>query len=96
MVPVTLKANVCVVMACPTEKSVFVLVPLCELEDILFCIEEFKRAASHLGCDRADKFENFGSIVSGHDCDNWAAAQADGTENDENDFTECLDQPLPF
>ena len=65
--------------------------PFGEMENILFCVEEFKRAANYLGYDHADMFENFGNIVSGHDYDNWTAARADGLENNDDDFIECLD-----
>ena len=91
MVPVTLKINYD--DGTSNKKNVYMIQPFGEMENILFCVEEFKRAANHLGCDHADEFENFG-IVSGHDYDNWTAACAEGTGNDENDFTECLDRFL--
>ena len=80
MVQVTLKINYD--GGTSNKKSVYMIQPFGEMKNILFCIKEFKRAANYLGCDHADKFENFGNIVSGHDCDNWTAACAEGTEND--------------
>ena len=92
MVPVTLKMNYD--DGTSNKKNVYMIQPFGEMEDILYCVEEFKRAANYLGHDHADKFENFGNIVSGHDYDNWTAARTEGTENNENDFTECLEHFL--
>ena len=72
MVQVTLKINYD--DGTSNKKNVHMIQLFGDMEDILFCIGEFKRAANCLGCDHADKFENFGSIVSGQDCDNWTAA----------------------
>ena len=74
------------------KKNTCALAPFSTVEDILFCIEDFKRKADALSMDAEDKFDKFGDILKGHDFDNYSSARADGQENDENDFLDCLDR----
>ena len=60
------------------------------LESVLHCIDVYKQKAANIGFDHNDLFNNFDKLCEGDDFECCGTARAEGTENDEDDFDDCM------